>query len=115
MHLTIRQRILGSYALLMAIMLGMGVVVHTQLNAVTRETVTVKEESVPALYYATQMLSSFNEEYAITQEFGFEQNPTVIAPLLREVQNSRLKILSTTKKYAATITDGDEQAQYESY
>ena len=115
MHLTIRQRILGSYALLMAIMLAMGVVVHTQLNAVTRETVAVKDDSVPALYYATQLLSSFNEEYAITQEFGFEQNPTVIPPLLREIQDSRLKILSTTKKYAATITDRDEQAQYEAY
>jgi methyl-accepting chemotaxis protein WspA len=115
MHLTIRQRILGSYALLMAIMLAMGVVVHTQLNAVTRETATVEEQSVPALYYVTQMLNSFNEEYAITQEFGLEQSPTVIPPLLREIQDSRLKILSTTKKYVATISDDEEQAQYGSY
>jgi methyl-accepting chemotaxis protein WspA len=115
MHLTIRQRILGSYAMLMAIMLGMGVVVHAQLKAVTRETATVEEQSLPALYYVTQMLNSFNEEYAITQEFGLDQNPTVIAPLLREVQDSRLKILTITKKYAATIADPGEQAQYESY
>jgi methyl-accepting chemotaxis protein WspA len=115
MHLTIRQRILGSYALLMAIMLAMGVVVHTQLNAVTHETATVEEQSVPALYYVTQMLNSFNEEYAITQEFGLEQSPTVIPTLLREIQDSRLKILSTTKKYVATISDDEEQAQYDSY
>ena len=115
MHLTIRQRILGSYALLMAIMLAMGVVVHTHLNAVTHETATVEEQSLPALYYVTQMLNSFNEEYAITQEFGLEQSPTVIAPLLREVQDSRLKILDITKKYAETIADGGEQAQFESY
>jgi methyl-accepting chemotaxis protein WspA len=115
MHLTIRQRILGSYALLMAIMLAMGVVVYMQLNAVTRETSTVEEESLPALYYVTQMLNSFNEEYAITQEFGLEQSPGAIAPLLQEIQDSRLKILKITKLYVATITDADEQAQYEMY
>jgi methyl-accepting chemotaxis protein WspA len=115
MHLTIRQRILGCYALLMAIMLAVGVVVFAHLQGVTRETATVEEESLPALYYVTLVLNSFNEEYAITQEFGLEQAPTVIVPLLREVQDSRVKIMNLTKKYAATITDSDEQAQYALY
>jgi methyl-accepting chemotaxis protein WspA len=115
MHLTIRQRILGCYALIMAIMLTMGIVVYAHLNGVTRETAVVEQESLPALYYVTQMLNSFNEEYAITQEFGLEQGSGVIAPLLQEVEDSRVKILSGTKKYVATITDADEQAQYELY
>jgi methyl-accepting chemotaxis protein WspA len=115
MHLTIRHRILGCYALIMAIMLTVGILVYTHLNAVTRETATVEEESLPALYYVTLMLNSFNEEYAITQEFGLEQSSAVIAPLVQEVQDSRLKILNIAKKYAATITDADEQAQYAVY
>ena len=115
MHLTIRQRILGSYALIMAIMLIMGGIVYAHLRAVTRETTNVEEFSVPALYYVTQMLNAFNEDYAITQEFGLEQNPATIPPLVREVQESRARTLSLTKKYVATITDADEQAQYEAY
>jgi methyl-accepting chemotaxis protein WspA len=115
MHLTIRQRILGSYALIMAIMLIMGGIVYAHLRAVTRETTNVEEFSVPALYYVTQMLNAFNEDYAITQEFGLEQNPATIPPLAREVQESRARTLSLTKKYLATITDADEQAQYEAY
>jgi methyl-accepting chemotaxis protein WspA len=115
MHLTIRQRILGSYALIMAIMLVMGGIVYAHLRAVTRETTNVEEFSVPALYYVTQMLNAFNEDYAITQEFGLDQNPTTIPPLIREVQESRSKMRSLAKKYVATITDADEQAQYEEY
>jgi methyl-accepting chemotaxis protein WspA len=115
MHLTIRQRILGSYALIMAIMLIMGGIVYAHLRAVTRETTNVEEFSVPALYYVTQMLNAFNEDYAITQEFGLDQNPTTIPPLIREVQESRSKMRSLAKKYVATITDADEQAQYEEY
>jgi methyl-accepting chemotaxis protein WspA len=115
MHLTIRQRILGSYALIMAIMLIMGGIVYAHLRAVTRETANVEEFSVPALYYVTQMLNTFNEDYAITQEFGLDQNPATIPPLVREVQESRAKMAGLAKKYVATITDAVEQAQYEQY
>jgi methyl-accepting chemotaxis protein WspA len=115
MHLTIRQRILGSYALIMAIMLIMGGIVYTHLRAVTRETANVEEFSMPALYYVTQMLNAFNEDYAITQEFGLDQDPATIAPLAREVQESRSKMLSLAKKYLATIADADERGQYEEY
>jgi methyl-accepting chemotaxis protein WspA len=115
MNLTIRQRILGSYALLMAIMLATGVVVYVHLNAVTRESNNVEEGSLPALYFVTQLLSSFNEEYAITQEFGLEQSAGTIAPLQREVQDSRAKMSTLAKQYAATISDDDERGQYELY
>jgi methyl-accepting chemotaxis protein WspA len=115
MHLTIRQRILGSYALIMAIMLIMGGIVYTHLRAVTRETTNVEESSLPALYYVTQMLNAFNEDYAIVQEFGLDQDPAMIALLMREVQESRAKMLSLAKKYSATITDAGEQAQYADY
>jgi methyl-accepting chemotaxis protein WspA len=115
MHLTIRQRILGSYALIMAIMVIMGGIVYAHLRAVTRETANVEEFSVPALYYVTQMLNAFNEDYAITQEFGLDQNPATIPPLVREVQESRAKMAGLAKKYVATITDAVEQAQYEQY
>jgi methyl-accepting chemotaxis protein WspA len=115
MHLTIRQRILGSYALIMAIMLIMGGIVYAHLRAITRETTSVEEFSLPALYDVTQMLNAFNEDYAITQEFGLDQNPATIPPLVREVQESRAKMLSLAKKYLATITDASEQAQFEEY
>jgi len=115
MHLTIRQRILGSYALIMAIMLIMGGIVYAHLRAISRETTNVEESSLPALYYVTQMLNSFNEDYSITQEFGLDQNPATLPPLVREVQESRSKMLSLTKKYLATITDEDERGQYEEY
>ncbi|MEA3173634.1 MAG: methyl-accepting chemotaxis protein WspA [Gammaproteobacteria bacterium] len=115
MHLTIRQRILGSYALIMAIMLIMGGIVYAHLRAVTREATNVEEFSMPALYYVTQMLNAFNEDYVITQEFGLDPNPSTIASLAREVQESRSKMLSFAKKYVATITDADERGQYEEY
>jgi methyl-accepting chemotaxis protein WspA len=115
MNLTIRQRILASYALIMAIMLIMGGIVYVHLRDVTRETTNVEGFSLPALYYVTQMLNAFNEDYAITQEFGLDQNPATIPPLMREVQESRARMLSLAKKYSATITDAGEQAQYEEY
>jgi methyl-accepting chemotaxis protein WspA len=115
MHLTIRQRILGCYALIMAIMLIMGGILYAHLGAITRETRNVEEFSLPALYYVSQMLNTFNEEYAITQEFGFEQSPATVAALRLEMLESRAKIDVLAKKYQATITDSDEQAQYSTY
>jgi len=115
MHLTIRQRILGCYTLIMAIMLIVGAVLYAHLGAVTRETRNVEEFSLPGLYYVSQMLNAFDEEYVITQQFGFEQNPAAIAALLRAVQENRIKTVDLGKKYLATITDADEHAQYEAY
>jgi methyl-accepting chemotaxis protein WspA len=115
MHLTIRHRILGCYALIMAIMLIMGGIVYVHLGAVTRETRDVEGFSLPALYYVSQLLNTFNEEYAITQEFGFEQSPATVEALRGEIQESRAKTLVLAKKYQATITDADEQGQYEAY
>jgi methyl-accepting chemotaxis protein WspA len=114
-HLTIRQRILGCYALIMAIMLIMGGILYAHLGAITRETRNVEEFSLPALYYVSQMLNTFNEEYAITQEFGFEQSPATMTALRLEMLESRAKIDALAKKYQATITDSDEQAQYSIY
>jgi methyl-accepting chemotaxis protein WspA len=113
MHLTIRHRILGCYALIMAIMLIMGGIVYVHLGAVTRETRNVEEFSLPALYDVSQLLNTFNEEYAVTQELGFEQSPPAIAALRREMQESRAKVEALAKKYQTTITDADEQADYE--
>jgi methyl-accepting chemotaxis protein WspA len=115
MHLTIRQRILGCYALIMAIMLIMGGILYAHLGAITRETRNVEEFSLPALYYVSQMLNTFNEEYAITQEFGFEQSPATVTALRLEMLESRAKIEALAKKYQTTITDSDEQAQYSIY
>jgi methyl-accepting chemotaxis protein WspA len=115
MHLTIRQRILGCYALIMAIMLIMGGILYAHLGAITRETRNVEEFSLPALYYVSQMLNTFNEEYAITQEFGFEQSPATVTALRLEMLETRAKIDALAKKYQATITDSDEQAQYSTY
>ena len=115
MHLTIRQRILGGYALIMAIMLIMGGILYAHLGAITHETQNVEQFSLPALYDVSQMLNVFNEEYAITQEFGFEQNPATITALRLEMLESRAKIDALAKKYQATITDSDEQAQYSIY
>jgi len=115
MHLTIRQRILGCYALIMAIMLIMGGILYAHLGAITRETRNVEEFSLPALYYVSQMLNTFNEEYAITQEFGFEQSPATVTALRLEMLETRAKIDALAKKYQATITDSDEQALYSTY
>src|SRR5476651_1679353 len=105
MHLTIRQRILGCYALIMAIMLIMGGILYAHLGTITHETANVEGFSLPALYDVSQMLNTFNEEYAITQEFGFEQSPATVTALRLEMLESRAKIDALAKKYQATITD----------
>jgi methyl-accepting chemotaxis protein WspA len=115
MHLTIRQRILGCYALIMAIMLIMGGILYAHLGTITHETANVEGFSLPALYDVSQMLNTFNEEYAITQEFGFEQSPATVTALRLEMLESRAKIDALAKKYQATITDSGEQAQYAIY
>jgi methyl-accepting chemotaxis protein WspA len=115
MHLTIRHRILACYGLIMAIMLIMGGIAYVHLGAVTREARNVEDFSLPALYDVSQVLNTFNEEYAITQEFGFEQTPATVAALRREIQESRAKIEALAKKYRTTITDAGEQAEFETY
>ena len=115
MHLTIRTRILGCFALIMVIMLITCGIVYMHLGTVTRETIKVEAHSVPALYYTSQLLNTFNEEYAITQEFGFEQSPAIIAALEVEIQETRAKTATLVKQYYATIPDSDEQAQFELY
>jgi methyl-accepting chemotaxis protein WspA len=115
MNLTIRQRTLGGSAAIMLIILIMGGIAFWHLQRIAREATVVESDSLPGLYYSTQMLNSFNEDYAITQEFGLQEDEAVIESLRGEIVASRAKIADLTQKYVATISGSGEREQYESY
>ncbi len=115
MNLTIRQRTLGGAGVILLIILIMAGVSFWHLQRIEHEAMIVETGSLPGLYYSTQMLNSFNEDYAITQEFALQEDKAVIDSLQGEVVASRAKIAEFTAKYVATIDSSDERAEYNKY
>lgn len=65
---TIRQRIVGSFAVVLVIMFAMGGVVHGYLQRIAAETRDVELDSLPSLYNAAEIMISIEEGQWLLQE-----------------------------------------------
>ncbi len=65
---TLRQRILASFAVIIAIMLLMVVVSYSRLLKIEENETSVREDALPGLYYSSMLRSAWVDTYLHTQE-----------------------------------------------
>lgn len=68
---TVRQRILASFAVIIAIMLLMAATAYVKMLTVEKGAYRVQDDAMPGMYFITLVRSSWTDNYLQTQElFG---------------------------------------------
>jgi methyl-accepting chemotaxis protein WspA len=101
---TIRQRLLGSFAVILALMVGMGGIAYTRLKTIDREAASAATDSIPGLYRSTQVLGNLIMSYALTiQEIG--QDDVLAMQKLEQRQKANQQSMEDSiRQYEATIS-----------
>jgi len=71
---TLRQRILASFAVIIAIMLLMVVVAYSRLLSIESSEEAVRNDSIPGVHYSSMMRSAWVDSYVLTLQLVGSSN-----------------------------------------
>ncbi|MFQ6591766.1 methyl-accepting chemotaxis protein [Pseudomonas sp. R11F] len=113
---TLRQRILASFAVIIAIMLLMVVVSYSRLLKIETSEVAVRDDAVPGVYLSSMIRSAWVDSYLhILELIGSGQNKGLSDTDKAEFKSFEARILQQMANYQATINGGDDQAEFDRF
>ena len=113
---TLRQRILASFAMIIAIMLLMVVAAYSRLVAIESSEEAVRSDSIPGVYYSSMIRSAWVDSYVNTQQLLGLSNHRELTNADAELYKSfedRLK--QNMADYQKTIQSSEDQSSYEEF
>ena len=113
-NLTIRRRIMASFAVVLALMVIMATVAYTRLLTIEREAAFIASNAVPALTYAHQIVLHRVSNFSLTQEFVLQ---TDMASKQRQaaVLANHAEVDALIAEYAATVVTSEGQDLFNAY
>ncbi|WP_462401271.1 methyl-accepting chemotaxis protein [Pseudomonas sp. Marseille-QA0332] len=111
---TLRQRILASFAVIIAIMLLMIVAAYSRLAAIENSQKAVGADSIPGVYYSSMIRSAWVDSYVASQQLVGLSGRRDLAPADLELYKSfeeRLK--QHMASYQGTIHSREDQASFD--
>ena len=113
---TLRQRILASFAVIIAIMLLMVVASYSRLLSIESSEETVRTDAIPGVYYSSMIRSAWVDSYILTQQLVGAANQ-------RDLTNEDSKLYASYEdrlnqelaNYRNTIFDGDDRASFSEF
>lgn len=113
---TLRQRILASFAVIIAIMLLMIVAAYSRLVSIETSEDKVRTDSIPGLYYSSMIRSAWVDSYVQTLHL---MNDVTGRPLTKEEKDLYASYEARLEKelagYRSTISDGTDESEYEAF
>ncbi|KDD69162.1 chemotaxis protein [Pseudomonas mandelii PD30] len=110
---TLRQRILASFAVIIAIMLLMVVVSYSRLLKIEASEASVREDALPGLYYSSMIRSAWVDTYLRTQEMlGFKEGQGFSAEEAENFKNFAVRLQEQMSNYQTTITTDEDKVEY---
>ncbi|QCI14335.1 methyl-accepting chemotaxis protein [Pseudomonas putida] len=113
---TLRQRILASFAVIIAVMLLMIVAAYSRLVAIEKAEQAVGTDSIPGLYYSSMIRSAWVDMYTTSQQLVGLSNRRDLTPADVELFkgfDERLK--QHMASYQGTIQDTDDQERFDQF
>ena len=108
---TLRQRILASFAVIIAIMLLMVVVAYTRLLSIESSSESVSNDALPGVYYSTLTRSAWVESYLRTLELlGEDEGRPLTKDEKDQYQEFETRLNAQIANYRKTIFDAGDQA-----
>jgi len=111
---TIHQRILLSFAVVLILVIVMGVISLLRLASVEAAAGTMLRESLPGLYNRTQMLATWEENYALTAAYIFHDDKTALQRDEQELLANWNQVELLNREYEAMVDTPEEKESFES-
>ena len=116
---TLRQRILASFAVIIAIMLLMVVVSYSRLLKIEASESSVRDDAVPGVYYSSMIRGAWVDSYLQTQELlGLKEGQGVSSEDAADYKSFEVRLqeqMANYRKTMATDEDRTEFAAFEKY
>ncbi|MHC8340799.1 methyl-accepting chemotaxis protein [Pseudomonas sp. HLT2-19-2] len=110
---TLRQRILASFAVIIAIMLLMVVVSYSRLLKIEISEASVREDALPGLYYSSMVRSAWVDTYVRTQEMlGFKAGQDFSAEEAESFKNFEVRLQEQMRNYQGTVIRDEDKVEY---
>jgi methyl-accepting chemotaxis protein WspA len=109
-QLTIRNRILASFGVILALMLVMAVCSYILLGAIDRDARSQEEDSSPGVYLATTIRAAWFENYTVTQRLIFiDSAPDQVQRDTQRIAETRESLDKLIDQYAATVFEDTDR------
>ena len=102
---SIRQRILLSFALVIAMMIAMAVIAYVRLTNIEAHAISLQTRSLQALDSSTQIFLAWQENYSLTQSLVIQADPAAFNKVKEQLDASRSSFDELTKKYRTTLSE----------
>ena len=97
-NLSVRQRILGCFLLILALMAIMGGITFNRFSQVNREAVNIQQVAVPELSLSLQLMAAWEDEYGLLEAQILEDDPAAIQAATAAIVAHHAVITSLTDR-----------------
>ncbi len=113
---TLRQRILASFAVIIAIMLLMVVVSYSRLLKIETSEVAVRDDAVPGVYLSSMIRSAWVDSYLQTLELlGLREDKKLSDADRAEFKSFEARILQQMANYETTIAGANDRSEFDKF
>ncbi|MET1068883.1 MAG: methyl-accepting chemotaxis protein [Pseudomonas prosekii] len=113
---TLRQRILASFAVIIAIMLLMVVVSYSRLLKIEESEASVREDALPGVYYSSMIRGAWSDSYLRVQEMlGLKEGQGFSTEDAAEFKTFELRLQAQIDNYRATVTTEEDKVEFATF
>ena len=113
---TLRQRILASFAVIIAIMLLMVVASYSRLLSIQTSEETVRNDSIPGVYYSSMVRSAWVDSFVLTLQLVGSSTQRDLTSEDRKLYASYEERLNRElENYRGTIFDNQDRAEFNEF
>lgn len=110
---TLRQRILASFAVIIAIMSLMVIAAYSRLMAIESSEEAVRSDSIPGVYYSSMIRSAWVDSYVLTQQLvGLTNHRELNDADMALYKSYEERLLQQMSNYEQTMNDSDDRANF---
>ncbi len=113
---TLRQRILASFAVIIAIMLLMVVVSYSRLLKIEVSENSVRDDAVPGVFFSSMIRSAWVDSYLQTQELvGAHRNQGISEADKQDYKSFEARLEQHMASYASTINIDQDRTEFDAF
>lgn len=113
---TLRQRILASFAVIIAIMLLMVVVSYSRLLKIETSEASVRDDALPGVYYSSMIRGAWSDSFLQTQELlGLKQGQGISAEDAADYKNFEARLQEEISNYRGTVTTDEDKVEFAAF
>lgn len=112
---TLRQRILTSFAVVIAIMMLMVIVSYSRLLSIESSEKSVRSDSLPGIYYSALIRDVWVDDYVLTQQLIGQASGRDMTQVDKAFERFEEGLKNAMASYRTTIFEKDDQENFDEF